>query len=155
NAARVFLAGPPLVKMAINEDTDEESLGGAEMHSRISGVSDYLAENELDALRLGREIVAHLNWKKLGQVDRQTPEDPRYYPGELLGIAPMDLKKPMDVREVIARLVDGSRFSEFKPDYGVTLVTGFAHLHGYPIGILGNNGILFSDSSEKGAQFIQ
>ncbi|MBI1748454.1 MAG: acyl-CoA carboxylase subunit beta [Acidobacteria bacterium] len=153
--AKVFLAGPPLVKMATNEDTDEESLGGAEMHSRISGVSDYLAENEVDAIRLGREIIANLNWRKLGEAKIQAPEDPCYDPDELLGIVSLDLRKPVEVREVIARIVDGSRFSEFKAGYGATLVTGFAHIHGYPIGILGNNGILFSDSSEKAAQFIQ
>src|SRR5947207_1373239 len=153
--ARVFLAGPPLVKMAINEDTDEESLGGADMHSRVSGVSDYLAEDEVDAIRLGREIVAHLNWRKLGAAKMATPEAPRYDPDELLGIGSIDVRKPFEVREVIARVVDGSRLEEFKPTYGTTLVTGWAHLHGYPIGILGNNGILFSDSSEKAAQFIQ
>jgi acetyl-CoA carboxylase carboxyltransferase component len=153
--AKVFLAGPPLVKMATNEETDEESLGGAEMHSRISGVSDYLAEDELDAIRLGRAIVAHLNWRKLGDAKMQTPEDPQYDPDELLGIGSIDVRKPFDVHEVIARIVDGSRFEEFKTNYGTTLITGWAHLHGYPIGILGNNGILFSDSSQKAAQFIQ
>jgi len=153
--AKVFLGGPPLVKMATNEDADEETLGGAEMHSRISGVSDYLAEDELDAIRLGREIVAHLNWRKLGQAKMQTPEDPKYDPDELLGIGSIDVRKAFEVREVIARIVDGSRFEEFKPLYGPTLVTGWAYLHGYPIGILGNNGILFSESSEKAAQFIQ
>jgi acetyl-CoA carboxylase carboxyltransferase component len=154
-AAKVFLAGPPLVKMATNEDTDEESLGGAEMHSRTSGVSDYLAENELDAIRIGREIVGHLNWRKLGQAKMQTPEEPRFDPDELLGIGSLDVRRPFDVHEVIARIVDGSRFEEFKTNYGTTLITGWAHLHGYPIGILGNNGILFSDSSQKAAQFIQ
>jgi len=153
--AKVFLGGPPLVKMATNEDADEESLGGAEMHSRVSGVSDYLAENELDAIRLGRAIVAHLNWRKLGQAHMRAPEDPRYDPDELLGIGSIDVRKPFEVREVIARIVDGSRFEEFKATYGTTLVTGWAYLHGYPIGILGNNGILFSDSSQKAAQFIQ
>ncbi len=153
--AKVFLAGPPLVKMATNEETDDESLGGAEMHSRVSGVSDYLAEDERDAIRLGREIVAHLNWRKLGTAKMAAPEDPRYDPDELLGIGSLDVRKPFDVREVIARIVDGSRFEEFKPLYGPTLVTGWAHLHGYPLGILGNNGILFSESSEKAAQFIQ
>jgi acetyl-CoA carboxylase carboxyltransferase component len=153
--AKVFLAGPPLVKMATNEETDEESLGGAEMHSRISGVSDYLAEDERDAIRLGRAIVAHLNWRKLGHAKMQAPEDPRYDPDELLGIGSIDVRKPFEVREVIARIVDGSRFEEFKQSYGTTLVTGWAHLHGCPIGVLGNNGILFSDSSEKAAQFIQ
>jgi len=153
--AKVFLGGPPLVKMATNEDADEETLGGAEMHSRTSGVSDYLAEDEYDAIRLGRTIVAHLNWRKLGQAKRQTREEPRYDPDELLGIGSIDVRKPFDVREVIARVVDGSRFEEFKTNYGTTLVCGWAHLHGYPIGILGNNGILFSDSSQKAAQFIQ
>ncbi len=153
--AKVFLAGPPLVKMATNEDTDEESLGGAEMHSRVSGVSDYLAEDELDAIRIGREIVAHLNWRKLGSAKMQTPEEPRYDPDELLGIGSIDVRKPFDVREVIARIVDGSRFEEFKTNYGTTLICGWAHLHGYPLGIIGNNGILFSDSSQKAAQFIQ
>jgi len=153
--AKVFLAGPPLVKMATNEETDEETLGGAEMHSRVSGVSDYLAEDELDAIRIGRDIVAHLNWRKHGAARLQTPEPPHYDPDELLGIGSIDVRKPFDVREVIARIVDGSRFEEFKPTYGTTLVTGWAHLHGYPIGILGNNGILFSESSEKAAQFIQ
>ncbi len=141
--------------MAINEDADEETLGGAEMHSRVSGVSDYLAEDELDAIRLGREIVAQLNWRKLGRAKMAAPEDPRYDPDELLGIGSIDVRKPFEVREVIARIVDGSRFDEFKPTYGTTLVTGWAHLHGYPVGILANNGILFSDSSEKAAQFIQ
>ena len=153
--AKVFLAGPPLVKMATNEETDEESLGGAEMHSRISGVSDYLAEDERDAIRLGRAIVAHLNWRKRGDARMRTPEDPKYDPDELLGIGSIDVRKPFDVREVIARIVYGSRFEEFKTNYGTTLITGWAHLHGYPIGILGNNGILFSDSSQKAAQFIQ
>jgi acetyl-CoA carboxylase carboxyltransferase component len=153
--AKVFLAGPPLVKMATNEETDEETLGGAEMHSRISGVSDYLAEDERDAIRLGREIIAHLNWRKLGQAKMQAPEEPAYDPDELLGIGSIELRKPFEVREVIARIADGSCFEEFKPTYGTTLVTGWAHLHGCPIGILGNNGILFSDSSQKAAQFIQ
>ena len=154
-AARVFLGGPPLVKMATNEDADEETLGGAEMHSRISGVSDYLAEDEIDAIRIGRDIVAHLNWRKLGQAKLRTPEEPHYDPDELLGIGSIDVRKPFEVREVIARIVDGSRFEEFKRNYGTTLITGWAHLHGYPLGILGNNGILFSDSSQKAAQFIQ
>jgi acetyl-CoA carboxylase carboxyltransferase component len=153
--AKVFLGGPPLVKMATNEDADEESLGGAEMHSRVSGVSDYLAENEVDAIRLGREILAHLNWRKLGQAKMRPPQAPRYDPDELLGIGSIDVRKPFEVREIIARIVDGSSFEEFKPTYGTTLVTGWAHLHGYPLGILGNNGILFSDSSQKAAQFIQ
>ena len=153
--ARVFLGGPPLVKMAIHEDVDEETLGGAEMHSRVSGVSDYLAADERDAIRLGREIVAHLNWRKLGWSRRVASEEPRYDPDELLGVTAFDVRKPFDVREVLARLLDGSRFHEFKPTYGTTLVTGFAHVHGFPVGVVANNGILFSESSEKGAQFIQ
>ncbi|WP_428261200.1 acyl-CoA carboxylase subunit beta [Haliangium sp.] len=153
--AQVYLAGPPLVKMATGEDADHESLGGAEMHSRVSGVSDYLAEDEPDAIRLGREIIAHLGWRKQGPAPRPTVEPPRYDPEELLGIASADIKVPFEAREVIARVVDGSRFSEFKPLYGSTLVCGWAHVHGYPVGILANNGILFSDSSQKGAQFIQ
>ncbi len=153
--AKVFLAGPPLVKMATNEDTDEETLGGAEMHSRVSGVSDYLAEDEHDAIRLGRAIVAHLNWRKHGPDGLGSAEEPAYDPDELLGIGSIDVRQPFEIREVIARIVDGSRFEEFKPTYGTTLVTGWSHLHGRPVGILGNNGILFSESSEKAAQFIQ
>ena len=125
------------------------------MHSRISGVSDYLATDERDAIRLGREIVAQLNWKKLGSSTRAPVEEPLYDPEELLGVTSIDIRKPFDVKEVIARIVDGSRFHEFKPTYGTTLVTGYAHIHGFPVGILANNGILFSESSEKGAQFIQ
>jgi acyl-CoA carboxylase subunit beta len=155
NQAQVYLAGPPLVKMATGEDTDHEQLGGAEMHSRTSGVSDYLARDEPDAIRIGREIVAHLDWKKAAEPAPRAIEPPRYDPGELLGIASPDVKVPFDQREVIARIVDGSRFSEFKPLYGTTLVCGWAHLHGFPIGILANNGILFSESAQKGAQFIE
>jgi acyl-CoA carboxylase subunit beta len=153
--ARVYLAGPPLVKMATGEVSDDEQLGGAEMHSRTSGVSDYLAEDEHDALRLGREIVECLNWRKLGPPPRRGVEAPLYDPDELLGIASADVKVPFDAREVIARVVDGSRFHELKPEYGTTLVTGWAFIHGYPVGILANNGILFSESANKGAQFIQ
>jgi acetyl-CoA carboxylase carboxyltransferase component len=156
DAARVYLGGPPLVKMAIDEDADEESLGGAEMHARVSGLADYLAADEPDALRIGREIVGHLNWRKLGpgrSVAR--PAAPAYDVEELLGIASADVRVPFEVREVIARIVDGSEFEEFKPLYGTTLVTGWAHLDGHPIGILANNGILFSEEAEKGAQFIQ
>jgi acetyl-CoA carboxylase carboxyltransferase component len=150
--AQVFLAGPPLVKMATGEVVDEESLGGAEMHSRVSGLSDYLAENELDALRIAREIVSNLPADKPPLPG--AGEEPLYDAEELWGIIPVDLRMRFDVREVIARLVDGSRFSEFKGEYGATLVTGFAHLHGFPIALLGNNGVLTSESSGKGAQFI-
>ena len=153
--ARVYLGGPPLVKMATGEDADEESLGGAEMHSAVSGVSDYLAEDELDAIRIGRQIVAHLNWSKLGPRPTMPADEPVHDPEDLLGIGSVDVRVPFDVREVIARVTDGSRFEEFKPRYGRTLVTGWASVHGYPVGILGNNGILFSEESQKGAQFIQ
>jgi acyl-CoA carboxylase subunit beta len=154
NQATVYLAGPPLVKMATGEDVDDESLGGAEMHSRLSGVSDFLAENETDAIRLAREVVAHLNYKKAHENPLIPVEDPKYSCEELLGIVSPDTRIPYDPREVIARVVDGSRFSEFKPLYGNTLVCGWAHIHGFPVGILANHGILFSESANKGAQFI-
>jgi len=153
--ARVYLAGPPLVKMATNEDADEESLGGALMHSRQSGVSDYLARDEVDALRLGREIMAGLRWRKQGGEAAFLADPPTHDPEELLGIASPDIRVGFDAREVIARVVDGSRFSEFKPLYGPTLVTGWASVHGYPVGILANQGVLFGEAAEKGAQFIQ
>jgi acyl-CoA carboxylase subunit beta len=154
--ARVFLGGPPLVKMATGEDASEEELGGAQMHSRISGVSDYLAVDEYDCIRIGRRIVRRLYWRKLGPGSSLPVVEPLADPEELIGIAPCNLKQPMEIREVIARIVDGSEFDDFKPLYGVNLVTGWASIHGYPIGILANNnGILFSEEAEKGAQFIQ
>jgi acetyl-CoA carboxylase carboxyltransferase component len=153
--AKVFLGGPPLVKMAIHEEVGEEDLGGAELHSRVSGVSDYLAEDERDAIRIGREIVGQLHWHKLGPTHDGGGDEPLFDPEEILGLTSFDVRKPFEVREVIARVVDGSRFGEFKPTYGTTLVTGWAQIHGYPVGILANNGILFSESSQKGAQFIQ
>ncbi len=153
--AQVYLGGPPLVKMATGEETTHEELGGAEMHSRVSGVSDFLAEDEDDAIRLGREIVAHLEWKKAGPAPVAVVEEPLYPADDLLGIASADVRIPYDAREVIARLVDGSRFSEFKPLYGPELVCGWAHVHGHPVGILANNGILFTGCANKGAQFIQ
>jgi acetyl-CoA carboxylase carboxyltransferase component len=153
--AQVFLAGPPLVKMATGEISDEESLGGAEMHSRRSGLSDFLAEDELDAIRIAREIVAHLTCRKPDLPELAPVRDPLYEPDELLGIASADVRVPFEIRDVIARIVDASEFAEFKPEYGPTLVTGFAHIHGFPIGVLGNNGVLMSESSGKGAQFIQ
>ena len=153
--AQVFLGGPPLVKMAIDEDADPEELGGAEMHSRISGLSDYLATDEMDALRLGREIIATMSWEKQGQRPSAPPNPPHHGAEDLLGIVPEDLKGAMDMREVVARVVDGSRFHEFKPVYGAQLVCGWASVWGYPVGIIGNNGILFSEESQKGAQFIQ
>jgi len=153
--SKVFLGGPPLVKMATGEDANEEALGGAEMHTRISGLGDYLAEDEMDGIRMCREVVAHLNWRKLGPGPTLPADPPLYDPDDLLGIVARDLRQPFDIREVIARIVDGSRFEEFKPLYGPTLVTGWASIHGYPVGILGNNGALLSESSEKAAQFIQ
>jgi acetyl-CoA carboxylase carboxyltransferase component len=153
--SKVFLAGPPLVKMATGEESDDESLGGAEMHARTSGLADYFAADEFDAIRIGRRIVARLNWTKLGPSPRPVLE-PLADTGELLGIVPADLRIPFDPREVIARIVDGSDFDEFKPLYGGSLVTGWATLHGYPLGILANaRGVLFSAESQKATQFIQ
>ncbi|RVW01510.1 acyl-CoA carboxylase subunit beta [Rhodococcus spongiicola] len=154
--SKVFLAGPPLVKMATGEESDDESLGGAEMHARTSGLADYFAVDEQDAIRIGRSIVRRLNWKKQGPAPRAEVIEPLEDPEELLGIVPPDLKIPFDPREVIARIVDGSDFDEFKPLYGSSLVTGWAELHGYPIGILANaRGVLFSEESQKATQFIQ
>ncbi|MTD53451.1 acyl-CoA carboxylase subunit beta [Amycolatopsis sp. RM579] len=154
--AKVFLGGPPLVKMATGEDSDDESLGGAEMHARTSGLADYLALDEQDAIRLGRGIVKRLNWHKLGPSPKPGYDEPVYDADDLAGIVPSDLKVPFDPREVIARVVDGSDFDEFKPLYGTSLVTGWADLHGYPVGILANaQGVLFSEESQKATQFIQ
>jgi acetyl-CoA carboxylase carboxyltransferase component len=154
--SKVFLAGPPLVKMATGEESDDESLGGGIMHARQSGLADFLADTEHDALRIGRSIVARLNWRKQGPGPARTAAGPLHDEDELLGIVPEDLKVPFDPREVIARIVDRSDFDEFKPLYGTSLVTGWAALHGYPIGILANaRGILFSEESQKAAQFIQ
>ncbi len=153
--SRVALGGPPLVKMATGEDADYEDLAGADMHTRTSGLGDYLAQDELDGIRMCREVVAHLNWRKLGPGTTMPADDPVYDPEELLGIVNENLRVPFDMREVMARVVDGSRFEEFKPLYGPTLVTGWASVNGYPVGVLGNNGPLMSESSEKGAQFIQ
>ncbi len=153
--AKVFLGGPPLVKMATGEEADDESLGGAEMHARVSGLADYLAADEHDALRIGRRIVRGLNRRGSG-VSPGAVREPLYDEDELLGIVPEDLKIPFDPREVIARVVDGSEFDEFKPLYGGSLVTGWARLHGRPIGILANaRGVLFSEEAQKAAQFIQ
>jgi acetyl-CoA carboxylase carboxyltransferase component len=153
--SKVFLAGPPLVKMATGEESDDESLGGAEMHARISGLADYFAQDELDAIRIGRRIVARLNWQKLGPKPKPVTT-PLFDSEELIGIVPADLRIPFDPREVIARIVDGSEFDEFKGLYGSSLVTGWAQVHGYPIGILANaRGVLFSEESQKATQFIQ
>ncbi len=155
NQSKVFLGGVALTKMATGEDADEESLGGADMHTRTSGLGDYLAEDELDGIRICREVVSHLNWRKKGPGPTLLIDKPLYDQEELLGLVNEDLRVPFDIRDVIARTVDGSRFEEFKPLYGPTLVTGWASVHGYPIGIVGNNGPLLSESSEKAAQFIQ
>ncbi len=153
--SKVFLGGPPLVKMATGEDADEESLGGAQMHAAISGLGDYLAEDERDGIRMCREVISHLNWRKKGPGPSLPIDEPVHDAEELLGIVSKDLRAPFDMREVIARIVDGSRFEDFKPVYGPTLVCGWASIHGFPVGILGNNGALFSESSEKASQFIQ
>jgi acyl-CoA carboxylase subunit beta len=152
--AKVFLGGPPLVKMATGEEADDESLGGAEMHSRTSGLSDYFAVDEHDAIRIGREIMARINWRKQGPPPGPAAE-PRYDPDEILGIVPADVKVPFDPREILARVVDGSEFDEYKPLYGTSLVTGWARVHGYPVGVLANHrGVLFSEESQKAAEFI-
>ena len=151
----IFLGGPPLVKAATGESISAEDLGGADVHAKVSGVADHYAENDAHALQLARACVSRLNWQKRGQLAMQPPRPPKLDPSELYGIVGTDLKKPYDVREVIGRIVDGSDFDEFKRYYGDTLVTGFAHIHGYPVGIVANNGVLFSESAVKGAHFIE
>ncbi|CAO3664123.1 unnamed protein product [Umbelopsis vinacea] len=157
--AQVFLGGPPLVQMATGEVTDAESLGGADMHSRISGVSDQLAVDELDAIRKAREWVSNLNWRKRGELPKRhllsNFEEPLYPAEEILGVASANIRIPFDAMEVIARIVDGSRFAAFKPLYGVNLITGWAFLHGVPVGIIANNNVLFTAESNKATQFIQ
>jgi 3-methylcrotonyl-CoA carboxylase beta subunit len=155
NQATIFLGGPPLVKAATGEVVTAEDLGGAEVHTRISGVSDYMAENDAQALGQARSIVANLNRVKRHGLELKEPRPPLYDPSEIYGIVSADPRKPYDVREIIARIVDASEFDEFKPLYGATLVTGFAHIWGYPVGIVANNGVLFSESSLKGAHFIE
>ncbi|WP_214366433.1 acyl-CoA carboxylase subunit beta [Pseudonocardia sp. H11422] len=153
--AKVFLGGPPLVKMATGEDADDEALGGAEMHSRVSGLSDHFAADEHDAIRIGREIMARINWRKLGPAPALDPAPPRYDPDEILGIVSADTKVPFDPREILARTVDGSEFDEYKPLYGTSLVTGWASVHGYPVGVLANHrGVLFSEEAKKASEFI-
>jgi acetyl-CoA carboxylase carboxyltransferase component len=155
--AKVFLAGPPLVKMATGEDADDESLGGAAMHATRSGLADFLAEDERDAIRLARQCVRRLNWRKLGPGPRnRQPLPPKYDAPDLLGVPSADLRVPFDPREILARILDGSQFDEFKPAYGTALCTGWGELHGYPIGVLANvRGVLFSTEAQKAAQFIQ
>jgi acetyl-CoA carboxylase carboxyltransferase component len=151
----IYLAGPPLVKAATGEEVTPEDLGGAEVHARVSGVADHMAANEEEALRIVRNIVANLNRVKRVDLDLEEPEDPAYPPEEILGVLPTDVKQPYDVREVLARLLDGSRFHEFKTNYGTTLVCGFGRWMGYPVGIVANNGVLFSESALKGAHFVE
>ncbi|MEX0644280.1 MAG: carboxyl transferase domain-containing protein [Parvularculaceae bacterium] len=151
----IFLAGPPLVKAATGEIVSAEELGGGDVHARVSGVADHLAEDDDHALGLARAIVSRLNWEKRGRLVTAAPEAPAYDAAEIYGVVEKDARKPYDARELIARMVDGSRFDEFKPLYGSTLVTGFARLHGFPVGMLANNGILFSESAQKGAHFIE
>ena len=153
--AKVFLAGPPLVKMATGEESDDETLGGAKMHSEVSGLSDYLAEDEMDAIRLCRNVVSHLHWEKQGIEPSLLGDEPTLNPEELLGLVDEDLKSPLDIREVIGRIVDGSRFEEYKPLYGKTMICGWSVMHGYPVGIVGNNGPIYPESAEKAATFIQ
>lgn len=151
----IFLAGPPLVKAATGEDVSAEELGGGDVHTRLSGVADYLADDDAHALALARQAVANLNGVPAVSVDWRPAEPPLYDVNELLEIVPADLRQPYDMREVIARVADGSRFDEFKARFGETLVTGFAHVEGCPVGIIGNNGVLFSDSAQKGAHFVE
>lgn len=154
-SAKVFLAGPPLVKMATNEIATDEELGGAEMHSKVSGVADYLAEDELDGIRIARELMGLIDIPKPHFIPEKISSPPRFNQDEILGVVPADVKTPFDARELIMRITDDSRFLEFKENFGNTLVCGWTHIHGYPIGILANNGVIFSEAANKGAQFIQ
>ncbi|MDP3134429.1 MAG: carboxyl transferase domain-containing protein, partial [Burkholderiaceae bacterium] len=155
NQGTIFLGGPPLVKAATGEVVTAEDLGGGDVHTRLSGVADHLAQNDLHAIALARQAVAHLNQKKAPSLFLQAPAAPKFDASELYGVIPTDTRKPFDVREIIARIVDGSEFHEFKPRFGSTLVCGFAHIEGMPVGIVANNGILFSESALKGAHFIE
>jgi 3-methylcrotonyl-CoA carboxylase beta subunit len=155
NQGTIFLGGPPLVKAAIGEVVSAEDLGGGDVHTRLSGVADHLAQNDTHALAIARALVANLNWRKHVTMARTTPRPPAFDTSELHGIIPTDARKPYDVHEIIARIVDGSEFDEFKARYGTTLVTGFAHIEGMPVGLVANNGVLFSESALKGAHFIE
>jgi len=155
NQGTIFLAGPPLVKAATGEVVSAEDLGGGDVHTRLSGVADHLAENDMHALAMARAAVAKLNWQKPQQMLLQPPRPPNFDAAELHGVIPSDPRKPFDVREIIARIVDGSEFDEFKARFGSTLVTGFAHIEGMPVGIVANNGVLFGESAMKGAHFIE
>ncbi len=153
--SKIFLAGPPLVKMATGEESDDETLGGAKLHAEVSGLGDYFAEDEMDAIRMCREVVSHLNWRKPTGASPMRADAPIYDSEELLGLVSRDLRQPLDIRDVIARVVDGSRFEEFKPRYGPTMVCGWASIHGHQVGILGNNGVIYPQAAEKAAHFIQ
>jgi acetyl-CoA carboxylase carboxyltransferase component len=155
NQGTIFIGGPPLVKAATGEEVTDEELGGAEVHTKISGVADHIAENDLEALEKCREIFSHLPKSEKQPLDIAESKEPVYDPEELYGLAPVDLKKPVDAREIIMRIVDGSDLHEFKPDYGQTLVTGFARIMGYPVGILANNGVIYAETARKGAHFIE
>ncbi|HEY1967557.1 MAG TPA: carboxyl transferase domain-containing protein [Pseudonocardia sp.] len=154
--AKVFLGGPPLVRMATGEEADDEQLGGADMHSRVSGLADHFAVDEVDCIRIGRQIVEQLRWRKLGPPPTLPADEPLYDPDELLGLVSADFRVPFDPREVLARVVDGSRFGEYKPLWGTSLVTGWTSIHGYPVGVLANaRGVLFSEEAKKATEFIQ
>ncbi|MES3015249.1 MAG: carboxyl transferase domain-containing protein, partial [Pseudomonadota bacterium] len=155
NQGTIFLGGPPLVKAATGEVVSAEDLGGGDVHTRLSGVADHLAHNDTHALALARQVVGHLNWRKPEQMVLRPPRPPKYDPAEIYGVIPTEARKPYDVHEIIARIVDGSEFDEFKARYGTTLVCGFAHIHGMPVGIIANNGILFSEAALKGTHFIE
>ncbi|MBW4077282.1 MAG: acyl-CoA carboxylase subunit beta [Acidobacteria bacterium] len=155
NQSKVFLAGPPLVKMATGEESDDETLGGAQMHAEVSGLGDYFADDEMQAIRMCREVVSHLNWRKRGPGPSLASDEPIHDPEQLLGIVARDLRQAVDVRDIIARVVDGSRFEEFKTRYASTMICGWASIHGYPVGILGNNGVIYPHAAEKAGQFIQ
>lgn len=155
NHSTIFLAGPPLVKAATGEEVSAEDLGGADIHCKLSGVADHYADNEEHALKIARQCIAHINWSKPATVTTKAISPPKYPEDEIDGVVPVDLKTPYDVREVIARIVDDSEFAEFKQYFGETLVCGFAHIFGFPVGIVANNGILFSESAQKGAHFIE
>lgn len=155
NQGTIFLAGPPLVKEATGEIVDAETLGGGDTHTRLSGVADYLADNDEHALALAREIVGNLGAPPMPNIDVRAPQPPLLPADDIMGVVPADTKTPFDIKEIIARIADGSEFSEFKPRYGTTLVCGFAHIEGIPVGIIANNGVLFSESALKGAHFIQ
>lgn len=154
--AKVFLGGPPLVKMATGEESTDEELGGAEMHSRISGLSDYFADDEHEAIRMGRDIVTHFNWQKQGYGPTEEPNQPIYDPDEILGVIPTDLRVPFDMKEILARTLDGSEFEEYKAVYGTSILNGWGSVHGFPIGVVANQqGVIFSDEAKKTTEFIQ